>query len=67
MAIVSPISGTTRDVIETWLNINGYSVCISDTAGIKDLTLNLHDSIEKEGIEKAIKRFSMVLLLKFLK
>ena len=37
VAIVSEIAGTTRDVIETHLNIDGYPVVISDTAGIKRL------------------------------
>ena len=44
VAIVSEIAGTTRDVVETHLNINGYPVIISDTAGIRDSK----DEIEKK-------------------
>jgi tRNA modification GTPase len=47
VAIVSEIAGTTRDVIETHLNIDGYPVIISDTAGIRDSK----DEIEKKGIK----------------
>ena len=43
VAIVSEIAGTTRDVIETHLNIDGYPVIISDTAGIR----KSKDEIEK--------------------
>jgi len=51
-AIVSEIAGTTRDVIETHLNLNGYPVIISDTAGIR----NSKNEIEKKGIKIALKR-----------
>ena len=44
--------GTTRDVIETHLNIDGYPVIISDTAGIRESK----DEIEKKGIKLALKR-----------
>ena len=51
VAIVSEIAGTTRDVIETHLNIDGYPVVISDTAGIRDSK----DEIEKKGIKLSLK------------
>jgi tRNA modification GTPase len=49
-AIVSEIAGTTRDVIETHLNIDGYPVVVSDTAGIRDSK----NEIEKKGIKLAL-------------
>ena len=52
VAIVSEIAGTTRDVIETHLNIDGYPVIISDTAGIRDS----QDDIEKKGIKLSLNR-----------
>jgi len=52
VAIVSEIAGTTRDVVETHLNIDGYPVIISDTAGIRDSK----DEIEKKGIKLSLKR-----------
>ena len=52
VAIVSEIAGTTRDVIETHLNIDGYPVIISDTAGIRDSK----DEIEKKGIKLSLRK-----------
>ena len=52
VAIVSEIAGTTRDVIESHLNLDGYPVVISDTAGIRESK----DEIEKKGIKLALKR-----------
>tara|TARA_B100001540_G_scaffold192619_1_gene169789 strand:- start:735 stop:2066 length:1332 start_codon:yes stop_codon:yes gene_type:complete len=52
VAIVSEVAGTTRDVIETHLNIDGYPVIVSDTAGIR----RSKDEIEKKGIKLALKR-----------
>jgi len=52
VAIVSEIAGTTRDVIETHLSIEGYPVIISDTAGIRDSK----DEIEKKGIKLSLNR-----------
>ena len=51
-AIVSEIAGTTRDVIETHLNIDGYPVILSDTAGIRESK----NEIEKKGIKIALKK-----------
>ena len=52
VAIVSEIAGTTRDVIETHLNIDGYPVIISDTAGIR----GSKNDIEKKGIKLSLNR-----------
>ena len=52
VAIVSETAGTTRDVIETHLNLDGYPVVVSDTAGIR----NSKNEIEKKGIKLALKR-----------
>jgi len=52
VSIVSEIAGTTRDVLETHLNFDGYPVIISDTAGIRASK----DIIEKEGIKLAFKK-----------
>ena len=51
-AIVSEIAGTTRDIVEVHLNIDGYPVVMSDTAGIRDSK----DEIEKKGIKLALKK-----------
>mgnify|MGYP001005065582 CR=1 FL=1 len=50
VAIVSEIAGTTRDVIETYLNIDGYPVILADTAGIREAK----NEIEKKGISLAL-------------
>ena len=52
VAIVSEIAGTTRDVIETHLNIDGYPVVVSDTAGIRESK----NEIEKKGIKLAFQK-----------
>jgi tRNA modification GTPase len=52
VAIVSEIAGTTRDVIETHLNIDGYPVIVSDTAGIRESK----NEIEKKGIKLSLNR-----------
>jgi tRNA modification GTPase len=50
-AIVSPISGTTRDTIEEIVNINGIEYRFIDTAGVREAT----DPIEAEGIRRSYK------------
>lgn len=52
VAIVSHIPGTTRDVIESHIDIGGYPIILTDTAGIRK---NTEDLIEKEGIARALK------------
>jgi tRNA modification GTPase len=51
-AIVSEMAGTTRDVIETHLSIDGYPVVVSDTAGIRES----QNEIEKKGIKLALNK-----------
>lgn len=60
VAIVTDLAGTTRDVLDVRMNIGGYAVTVSDTAGLRD-KLNLEDrqdAIEAEGIKRALKRAS---------
>ena len=56
-AIVSPLAGTTRDVVETAVNIGGYPVVLSDTAGLR----HSEDIIEKEGVRRARLRYGYKL------
>lgn len=48
-AIVSPTAGTTRDVLEVALDIGGYPLVLSDTAGLREAT----DPVEREGVTRA--------------
>ncbi|HAK61364.1 MAG TPA: tRNA uridine-5-carboxymethylaminomethyl(34) synthesis GTPase MnmE [Nitrospiraceae bacterium] len=49
-AIVTPVPGTTRDVIEEYLNVGGMLLRIVDTAGIRET----HDMVEQEGVRRSL-------------
>ena len=49
VAIVSPYAGTTRDIIEVHLDLDGYPVTVIDTAGIRETD----DPVEQEGVRRA--------------
>ena len=52
-AIVTSIAGTTRDVIDVYLDVGGYPVILADTAGIRE---SVDGSIEAEGVRRALAR-----------
>ena len=52
LAIVSEEEGTTRDIIEVYLNIDGYPVILADTAGIREAK----NEVEKKGISLALNK-----------
>jgi tRNA modification GTPase len=50
--ITSPIAGTTRDIVEVAVDLQGYPVVLADTAGLRDSD----DVIEQEGLRRALRR-----------
>lgn len=52
MSIVSPESGTTRDVLETPVDLAGFPVLLSDTAGLREGV----GAVEQEGVRRARQR-----------
>src|SRR5208282_3617992 len=51
-AITSPIAGTTRDVVEVAIDLQGYPVVLADTAGLRESD----DQVEQEGLRRALLR-----------
>jgi tRNA modification GTPase len=62
VAIVSPHAGTTRDVIEVQLDLDGYPVTVIDTAGIRESD----DPVEQEGVRRARARAAQADLVLWL-
>lgn len=66
-AIVTDIAGTTRDIIQEWLDIDGIPVILMDTAGIRELnTQNSSDYIESIGInitKNCIEQADLILFI----
>ncbi|MDO5733452.1 MAG: tRNA uridine-5-carboxymethylaminomethyl(34) synthesis GTPase MnmE, partial [Eubacteriales bacterium] len=61
-AIVTEIAGTTRDTLETELDIDGLKVCLIDTAGMRES----EDPIERIGVERSLAAAKQADLLFFL-
>ncbi|MFX0549878.1 tRNA uridine-5-carboxymethylaminomethyl(34) synthesis GTPase MnmE [Hathewaya histolytica] len=61
-AIVTDVPGTTRDVIEEYINLNGVPVQIIDTAGIRET----EDLVEKIGVEKSKEKIEEADLIVFM-
>ena len=51
-AITSPVAGTTRDIVEVVVDLEGYPVVLADTAGLRDS----EDVVEREGLRRALRR-----------
>jgi tRNA modification GTPase len=50
--ITSPVAGTTRDIVEVAVDLQGYPVVLADTAGLRDSD----DIVEQEGLRRALRR-----------
>jgi len=61
-AIVSDISGTTRDVVEAWFELDGIPICLIDTAGFWDSD-NYLDSMGVERTKEQIAQADVILFV----
>ncbi|MBP5343635.1 MAG: tRNA uridine-5-carboxymethylaminomethyl(34) synthesis GTPase MnmE [Alphaproteobacteria bacterium] len=61
VAIVSQIAGTTRDIVEAHLDVDGFPVILADTAGLRESA----EQIEAEGIRRAVKKAEQADLILF--
>jgi tRNA modification GTPase len=66
LAIVTPIAGTTRDVVQQTIQIEGVPVHVLDTAGLRDTTSDAVDEVEKIGIERAWQHIESADVILFL-
>jgi len=61
VAIVSQVAGTTRDIVEAHLDVDGFPVILADTAGLRESA----EQIEAEGIKRAVKKAEQADLVLF--
>ncbi len=66
LAIVTPIAGTTRDVVQQTIQIEGVPVHVLDTAGLRDTASDAVDEVEKIGIERAWQHIDSADVIVFL-
>lgn len=66
LAIVTPIAGTTRDVVQQTIQIEGVPIHVLDTAGLRDTNVDTVDAVEKIGIERAWQHIATADVILFL-
>jgi tRNA modification GTPase len=66
LAIVTPIAGTTRDVVQQTIQIEGVPIHVLDTAGLRNTQLDAVDAVEKIGIERAWQHIETADVIVFL-